>query len=196
MKTLSELKFLQHPLVAKLLPENRNRFALWTAVVLLSGGMAFVLDRSNVDVTPLKVEAEDPASASTFIPEGFVLVPIEVANYESLDSILGKYGVVDLYTSPLDPTQKPRKVATRIKILRAPLNPNHFAVLAQEEDSSKLVGFSGPLTVIVQNPNSRGTGIVKGLEADAGLKSPRAFKRKLSRVTVEVANANPENEDE
>lgn len=196
MNQILQHRIFQHPLIQKLMPASRGRLMIWTAIILLSGVFAFVLDNRKPETTAAEIEPESPESAATFIPAGFVLVPIEVANYESLDSILGKFGVVDLYTSSIDPNQRPKKIAARIKILRAPLNPNHFAVLAAEEDSSKLVGFSGPLTVVVQNPNSPGTGFVKGLPTNDGQKSLKPSKRKISRVTVEVANVDPENENQ
>jgi hypothetical protein len=177
---------LNHPLLSKLMPENRQRTALWIFAVIFAGVLSFLLDRNSQEREPAKPEAESPESAATFIPEGFVLVPIEVANYESLDSILGNFGVVDLYSGGLDPGQRPIKVASRVKILRAPLNPNHFAVLAPEAESQRLLGFSGPLTVVVQNPNSSGTRIVNRDPTNS--KAPKA-QRKISRVTIEVKSA-------
>ncbi len=36
-------------------------------------------------------------SLSTFIPDGFSLVPIEILNSNGMDSILGRYGTADLF---------------------------------------------------------------------------------------------------
>jgi hypothetical protein len=130
------------------------------AAAAVSAFIAYYWDVTAPSAQPA-IKAEDPEVASTFIPAGYVLVPIEVANFESLDSILGKFGVVDLYLPSEDPKARPRKVAERVRILRAPLNPSRFAVLARENDSPRLVSHGGPFTVVVQNPDTAGTGIVR-----------------------------------
>ena len=88
-------------LIAKLKSQARldlgSKPTLWVAAVLIAGFLAFYLDSTKASAVTDVHQPEAPEAASTFIPKGFVLVPIEVANYESLDSILGKHGVVDLY---------------------------------------------------------------------------------------------------
>lgn len=154
----------------------------WLIAIGLAGVLALLWDISRPAPDP-SVQLESPETASTFIPAGFVLVPIEVANYESLDSILGKFGVVDLYKPSIDGRGRPLKVAERVKILRAPLNPSHFAVLVPDSESSRLVSEPGAFTVVVQNPNRDGTRFVKDLPR-TGLRS------KGSRIAVEVSNGN------
>ena len=106
-------------------------------------------------------QIEDITSIDTKIPKGFVLVPINVQNSEALNSVLGATGVVDLYISHISGRGPSQKVASRIKILRAPLNPEAFAVLAPEQEASQLVILDQPFTVMVQNPNQTGTHIQK-----------------------------------
>lgn len=107
-------------------------------------------------------EKKDPApkeafSFDTVIPKGFSLVPIEIANYETLDSLLGPYGVVDLYTTALNPNEKSKRIAYRVKILRAPRNPSHFAILVPFEKVKSILKYPGPFMVSIQNPDSGGT---------------------------------------
>jgi hypothetical protein len=97
-----------------------------------------------------------------------------------LDSILGQHGVVDLFRPSDTPNGRPIKVAERVKILRAPLNPSHFAVLAPESESAALVAYPGAFTVVVQNPKERGTRFVNT--------SRGGRFRRTSRITVEVGN--------
>ena len=101
-----------------------------------------------------------PKSLDTYIPEGFVLVPIEVKNYESLDLVIGKFGVVDLYQS-FGAKKKPKPIAKAIKILRSPMNPSMFAVLAPDNQAHIIVKHPGPFQVVVQNPKQVGTDFVK-----------------------------------
>jgi hypothetical protein len=151
---------------------------LWLAAVLVSGFIAYYLDSRPVERENPR-QAEDVETAATFIPEGFVLVPIEVSNFESLDSILGKYGVVDLYAPADDPKRQAVKIAERVRILRAPLNPSHFAVLIPESDSQRIVMHPGPLLVVVQPQTVSGTKIVYPEKEKRAKRSPR------SRIDVE-----------
>ncbi len=102
-------------------------------------------------------------SPDTYIPAGYVLVPIEVVNKEALQSLLGNFGVVDLYVPALEPGKLGRKAASRVKILRAPLNPEEFAVLVREGEAFQLVHNDNGFFVVIQNPKQNGTRIVKPL---------------------------------
>jgi hypothetical protein len=97
----------------------------------------------------------------TLIPRGFVLVPIEVENYEALDSILGKFGFVDLFQGAADGSGKQKMVARNVRILRAPQNPSHFAILIRESETDQILGRGGSFTVIVKSSSARGTEFVK-----------------------------------
>lgn len=166
-----------------LLPEQRKQLGLAVALCLAAGLLAFIWDqRASESADVSKPEPESVEDAATYIPDGFVLVPIEVANFESLDSILGKFGVVDLFVAAEDSRGRPRKIAERVKILRAPLNPDHFAVLVPDNESQKIVASSRALTVVVQNPKKSGPNLVK---PDA----TRRPKSRPSRVIVEVPDA-------
>ena len=75
---------------------------------------------------------EHPESADTYIPAGFVLVPIELQNSESLSSLIGSYAVVDLFVG--GPGAKHQRVVQRLKLLRAPLNPQQFPKAFERND--------------------------------------------------------------
>ena len=101
-----------------------------------------------------------PESIDTHIPPGFVLIPIEVENYESLDLVLGQYGVVDLYKTSQNSREGAKLIVKAIKILRSPLNPQHFAVLSPSRQAEKVVNQGGAFYVVVQNPKNIGTHFV------------------------------------
>ncbi len=133
---------------------------LWTAAGLsLLPIVAGLLLQS--EAAPKETPGRAPAQMDTYIPKGFVLVPIEVQNYEALDSILGHFGVVDLFQmgNPENPHQ--RLVARNVRILRAPQNPSHFAVLVQESAVPSVLKFGSLFTVIVKRPSQDGTEFVK-----------------------------------
>lgn len=95
-------------------------------------------------------EEDSGESADTYIPDGFVLVPIELQNAESLSSLIGSYALVDLFRGP-----NSQRVGKRLKLLRAPLNPNQFAVLVPEGEVAAVLAQQGPLWAAIQNPQQR-----------------------------------------
>lgn len=126
------------------------------AFVLL-GAVAFFASADKKQRDPLETH-KAPASVDTYIPRGHVLVPIEVSNAESLTSLLGDMGgVVDLYLASNDRQKGGLKVGSKLKILRAPLNPEQYAVLVKDSESPRLLSFSGPFIAVVQNPDEKGT---------------------------------------
>lgn len=133
---------------------KRSQLGIWLFCVAATALIALAWDAHDSRSSKVGSGEPEPETAATYIPVGYVLVPIEVSNFESLDSILGKFGVVDLYEPTTDRNKPATKVASRVRILRAPLNPSHFAVLASEAESPSLVRHAGPFLVVVQNPNS------------------------------------------
>lgn len=136
---------------------------LWSAA-----GLALIPILFSLLFRPDSSQSSAPSAAradvDTYIPKGFVLVPIEVQNYEALDSILGRFGVVDLFQSATPERPEQRLVARNVRILRAPQNPSHFAILVSEGEVSKVLRFGGQFTVVVKRPEKAGTEFVKDLK--------------------------------
>lgn len=94
--------------------------------------------------------SEQKIYADTFIPKGFVLVPIELANREAVAGLIDQFGVIDLYAG--SPSEKGSfKLASKIKILKAPLNPQQYAVLAPDRLATQIMKAIGPFWALVQN---------------------------------------------
>lgn len=116
-----------------------------------------------------------PPSVDTFIPRGHVLVPLEIRNAESLASLVGDLGgVVDLYLATTEQMKGGQKVASKVKLLRAPLNPDQYAVLVKDDESQRLLGFQGPFIAVIQNPDERGMKVTEN--------------HKVQRVRIEYQN--------
>ncbi len=128
------------------------------AIVLM--GVTAALIQFNQSGTQ-KPHEEEVLNWDTFIPDGQSLVPIQVSNYESLDQIIGQFGVVDLLSTPLSPNEKAKRVAYAVKLIRSPKSPRHFSVLVPADKAPSLAGFNGEFTVVVRNPKLIGTKIVK-----------------------------------
>ncbi len=103
-----------------------------------------ITQRSTTSKIPEKIYAD------TFIPKGFVLIPVELANFESVSALIDQFGVIDLYAGAPQMAGS-KKIAARVKILRAPLNPNLFAILIAEDRSSQIMKQVGPFWAVVQN---------------------------------------------
>jgi hypothetical protein len=101
------------------------------------------------------------ATVDTYIPRGFVLVPIEALNYEALDSILGRFAIVDLYHGGTPEMPAQGLVARNVRLLRAPQNPGHFAILVREAEAAHVLRWGSQFTVIVKRPAEGGTEFVK-----------------------------------
>lgn len=135
-----------------------DKQVLYSAVALAMLPVAFFLWPS---APPPEPAAGTVSELDTHIPKGFVLIPIEVQNYEALDSILGRYGVVDLYQGGGTEGSKQVLAARNVRLLRAPHNPSHFAVLVPESQAQQVLRQGGLFTVIVKRAGETGTEFVK-----------------------------------
>lgn len=140
----------------KVLLSIKNNYLL--AAFILLGVISFVATKPEKELEQKESFLPEPKSVDTFIPRGFVLVPIEIANAESLNSLVGDMGgVVDLYLASSGKQKGGLKVGSKLKLVRAPLNPQQYAVLVPDSESSKLMSFPGPFIAVVQNPDEKGT---------------------------------------
>ena len=172
---------------------GRREAWVWAGAILACAVIALTWDHQAKSESLASADS-DVKPIDTFIPAGFVLVPIQVSNYESLDSILGHEGVVDLFLPAPGGRGPARKVAERIKILRSPNEPSHFAVLSPERDSRRLVVHEGAFFVAVQNPKRTGAAIESSFAQD---RAPRRASRIHVEQIDDVRNDTPaENNDE
>lgn len=127
------------------LKENKRTWQIWIIFILLSLVFTFLQHKDkNIQIT-------NTQNLDTYIPEGFVLMPVELSNGPSLDGLLANKGVVDLYTG--DPArQQAEKVATAVKIIRSPRNPSYFAVLVPENKAPLLIKRFQAFHAVIQNP--------------------------------------------
>ncbi len=99
---------------------------------------------------------DSPEFFDTYIPHGFAIVPIEISNHTSLDSLISSRGVVDLYATDFTKTHQPsRKIASHLKIVRAPLNRHQFAIIVPDNDVSLILSHKGPYFVTIHNSNGK-----------------------------------------
>lgn len=117
------------------------------------GVVALLLETFSASQTQqAEITESESFDVDTMIPAGHLLIPIQLSNAESLASLSGQFSLVDLYAmADKEANRKSFKVASAVKLLRAPLNPQQFAVLIKEEESSKLVSLEGPFFAAIKN---------------------------------------------
>lgn len=95
-----------------------------------------------------KSEPSKKISADTLIPRNHVLVPLEISNITTVGALIDQYGIIDLYSGYENSSNL---IASKVKILKAPLNPNQYAVLVTENLSKEIMKAKGPFWAVVQN---------------------------------------------
>ncbi len=121
--------------------------ALLIALVIFATLYFTVKSKNNETETTISNEKK-PLYADTLIPKGQVLIPIELANVAAVAGLIDQFGIVDLYSGSETGSVL---IATRVKILRAPLNPNQYAVMIAETESPEIMKAKGPFFAVVQN---------------------------------------------
>jgi|GEM_PF-4579727 len=125
---------------------HQNKILLISVVVFVL--LYLILNAKNAAVPP--AAEKKPLYADTLIPAGQVLVPLELANIATIASLINQYGIIDLYAGSENSTVL---IASRIKILKAPLNPNQYAIMVSESLSEEIMKSKGPFWGVVQNPD-------------------------------------------
>ena len=100
-------------------------------------------------------------SVSEMIPEGFVLLPIEISNGEDLINLIGSHGVVDLYSWSLETGHPGEQVAKALKILIPFPGDSRFVAVAPETQVRHFFEHTGPFYAVLQNPHKKGSQIHK-----------------------------------
>lgn len=109
-----------------------------------------------------RAQAQDPTSydspvqIDTFIPEGYVLFPVEILNFYSLDSIIGNFAVIDLY-----PQNHHSPIARGVRMIRSPADPTHVAVLVPEDRSGLIAKYGAQFYAVVQSPETSRTEFIE-----------------------------------
>lgn len=124
---------------------KQNKYLATAFVLLIVVYLAFDPRTPTIE----KINAEN-IQADTLIPKGHVLVPVQLANFETISGLVDHFGVVDLYLGGQAGTQA-KKIATRVKMIRAPLNPNQFAVLVTDSMATIIMRSGGPFWAVLQN---------------------------------------------
>lgn len=106
---------------------------------------------------PAQISETETPAADTYIPPGFVLVPLRLENHQSVDSVVTQFAVVNIYKGAPGPNQKSQLLGRNLRLLRAPLNPQQFAVLVPESQVDPFMNEDQKLHAVLQNRASAET---------------------------------------
>lgn len=135
--------------------QNRLNFAL----ILLTLIGLLILSTGKSESKPA---AEVDIESDALIPEGSVLVPLDLQNRDALNDLVGAFATVDLFTVSEDGQKKGTKVAKRVKLIRSPQNPTQFSALVPEDQASLLFANPGPLFAVIQSRQTKKSSSVIG----------------------------------
>ena len=108
-----------------------------------------------------KAESTQELSLDQLVPKGFVLMPIEIRNAEDIRSLIGSYGVVDLYAYSEHTGLPDKKVADYIKVIPLQTETAGLTALIPEKSALDLFEYSESFYAVIQNPTNKGSKIYK-----------------------------------
>ena len=102
-----------------------------------------------------QVNQQGSSPIDTHIPKGFVLVPVELVNFNSIRGIIGALAVVDLYLQRNSKSKLPVTVpiVKSIRLIQAPNNNNQVAILVPESKANLFLGEK-KFFATIQNPKN------------------------------------------
>ena len=125
---------------------------------LLSGFLLLVLFFNYSQNTS---KEEPPLSLDHMIPEGFVLIPVEIVNKEDIISFMGRYGVVNLYSYSVSKNIPEDIVALSLKVIPPSHQDSRFSAIVPEQQVSQLFQHESPFYAVIQNPKKKNSQIIK-----------------------------------
>lgn len=134
--------------------KNPDPWTKFAAVSLLAAIVLAVSGRRETEPTRGSQESVEE-TLSTYIPAGQRLVPIEILNSGALDSILGRYGFVDLYREGHKPP-----FARNVRIVKSIDGSGEWAALVSEDLADEIMSVGARFHVAVQP--ARGGQVTQG----------------------------------
>lgn len=103
----------------------------------------------------LEAPSTETFTIDSYLPEGFVLFPLEFENQAALDPLIGEFAILNIYQTAGEDAGRGKLVAKNVKVMRAPQNPQALAALIPENQVSLLMTAGRGLYGVLQkkNPN-------------------------------------------
>jgi hypothetical protein len=136
----------------------KNEKLVLCGIFIILGLITYIISREEDKTQVAQAQVPD---LDELIPAGYVLLPVELVNREALASIMGSTAVVDILTVNPTNLSPQTKIASRIKIIRSPKNPDFFALLVEENASAEILSKPGPYFALIQNKRQTNSNFYK-----------------------------------
>jgi len=131
----------------------------FTLLFLLIGLISYFWS-ANAEVPKPEPIDQEEKELDELIPEGFALLPIELINKEALSALIGETAFIDIYTLQSQTMNPNKKIASRMKLIKSPKNPDQFAIVILESKALDILKHPGPYFATIQNRKNTKSEIV------------------------------------
>jgi hypothetical protein len=142
------------PFFEKLFDPSRPKWIYFSIVLFAIAGI-FTANFPRSGTDKISSETDFVNSTDTYIPNGYVLVPLEISNAIAVSSLMGQYTFVDIYTTSGTDGSPQKIIAQGLRMIRAPHNDEQFAVLVAESEHELIQHLSEQVFVVIKNPKSK-----------------------------------------
>ncbi len=137
--------------------DRRLTKILWIGFISL-GLILFLYDRFKPE-TATETKSENIEALDTLIPLHHTLIPLEIKNLAQISSLMGNHTIADLYSAPVG--KKPTLIARRIRLVKAPNDPQTVAALVHESEAASILAYPGPFIASLKPPQEQSYEIVR-----------------------------------
>lgn len=128
------------------------RIVIACSILVTMCAVLFDFGRNRSGDSAERAASSSESSLSTFIPDGFSLVPIEILNSNGMDSILGRYGTADLFKEG-----HKNPFMRNVRLVRGIEEDGPWAALVPSDFATILLEAGGKFFVAVKGQSSEST---------------------------------------
>lgn len=146
----------------KLKEYGQNEKIRFTLLFMFIGLISYFWS-ANAEISKVGPTIQEEKELDELIPEGFALLPIELVNKEALSALIGETAFIDIYTLQSQTLNPNKKIATRMKLIKSPKNPDQFAIIILESKTLDILRHPGPYFATIQNRKNTKSEIVPSI---------------------------------
>ena len=147
---MKELKIL----LLDLLTEKKwRRYLLFFLTAPILSFIFFDVANSKEEKETSQNLTDKPVPFDTLIPAGFTLLPIEVANIDTINSFVGQFAITDVYTQSLNHALTGNLVAENVKLLRSQVDSRQMALIIPQFAIAHFMKHAQPYALVIHQQN-------------------------------------------
>jgi hypothetical protein len=134
---------------------SKPKWIYLSVAIIIAGGILSAYHQEKNEKSDAFNDINAESSTDTYIPNGYVLVPIDISNGIAVSNLMGQYTFVDVYASHGFEEQPKKIIAQNLRMLKAPHSDEQFAVLVKEIEHNLIHQLSEPVFIVIKNPNTK-----------------------------------------